>query len=93
MLEIIDNHLDQLRDRFGDSSRNLARVALQYCLAMSANACVVVGFRDRAQLAENLSATGQPLTAEDIAFVDDAMSGISQEIGSYFAARPKREGE
>jgi len=83
-LAAIDRRIEKLRRRFGAAPTELARVALQYCLAVAPQACVVVGFRTRAQLVETLAATGRPLDAEDIAFVEDAMGGVTDEIGSYF---------
>jgi len=83
-LSVITRRLIPLKERFGHSTQDLSRVALQYCLAMSPSASVVVGFSSASQLDENLSAMHQPLLTEDIVFIDEVMMGITQEIGSYF---------
>jgi aryl-alcohol dehydrogenase-like predicted oxidoreductase len=65
--------LGKLKERFGDSTEVLASVALNYILAMPNVACVIPGFRNERQARINVAAAGQALSAEDVAFVQDAL--------------------
>ena len=69
------HRLQPLKERFGDSVQDLVRVALQFALAQSENACVIPGFKNAAQVESNASAAGKPLTAGDVEFVKKALSG------------------
>ncbi|MDX1932808.1 MAG: aldo/keto reductase [Capsulimonadales bacterium] len=66
--------LEKLKERFGGTTENLARVALQYILAMPNVACVIPGFRNERQAACNVAGADQPLSAEDVAFIREALS-------------------
>ncbi|HEY8985335.1 MAG TPA: aldo/keto reductase [Streptomyces sp.] len=79
-LEIIDAGLRPLRERFGASTADLARVALRYCLQHADNAAVLVGYTTPEQVTENLTATGDPLTSEDIAFVRETAGHLQQRL-------------
>lgn len=68
-LELIDDGLDPLRERFGSSTADLARVALQYALQQAPNAAVLVGFTRPEQVTENLAAANAPLSPADLDFV------------------------
>ncbi|HEY3411956.1 MAG TPA: aldo/keto reductase [Armatimonadota bacterium] len=61
--------LQPLKERFGGSVADLVRVALQYALAQSPNACVIPGFKNVAQVEVNAAASEKALSAEDVAFV------------------------
>jgi len=61
--------MQKVKERFGSSTEELARVALQYVLAHERVACVIPGFRNRKQVACNLGAAGKPLSAEDVLFL------------------------
>lgn len=61
--------LARVKERFGATIEDLARVALQYVLAHERVACVIPGFRNRRQVACNLAAAGKPLTAPEVAFL------------------------
>lgn len=67
--------LQPLKERFGDSVQDLVRVALQFALAQSPNACVIPGFKNARQVESNASAAGQPLSADDVAFVKQTLQG------------------
>lgn len=67
--------LGPIKERFGGSVAELARVAMQYALAQSANACVIPGFKNAQQVEVNAQAAGKPLTADEIAFVRQALQG------------------
>jgi aryl-alcohol dehydrogenase-like predicted oxidoreductase len=66
--------LAKLKARFGDSTEDLAAVALNYILAMPRVACVIPGFRNDRQARVNVAAAGRPLTEEDVAFVREALA-------------------
>ncbi|MDX3224558.1 aldo/keto reductase [Streptomyces sp. ME19-01-6] len=68
-LQIIQDGLQPLRSRFGSTSRDLVRVALHYCLQHADNAAILVGFTSPEQIAQNLTAVGDPLTADDLDFI------------------------
>ena len=83
-LAVLSRRLTVVRERFGSRRGDLVRVALQYCLARSLGACVVVGFKSPDQVAMNVAAAGRPLRRDDIAFLRKAMAGIGDEIGAFF---------
>lgn len=66
--------LARLKARFGDSLEDLASVALNYVLAFPHVACVIPGFRNERQVRVNLGAEGRGLSAEDVAFVREALA-------------------
>jgi aryl-alcohol dehydrogenase-like predicted oxidoreductase len=66
--------LAKLKARFGDSTEDLAAVALNYILAMPRVACVIPGFRNDRQARVNVAAAGRALTEEDVAFVREALA-------------------
>jgi len=66
--------LAKLKARFGDSIEDLASVALNYVLSFPHVACVIPGFRNERQVQVNLGGSGKALTAEDIAFVKEALA-------------------
>jgi aryl-alcohol dehydrogenase-like predicted oxidoreductase len=61
--------LEQIKERFGDSTADLARVALQFILSFDVVGCVIPGFRNESQVVSNLGGADQPLSDEDIAFI------------------------
>jgi myo-inositol catabolism protein IolS len=61
--------LQPLKERFGSTVSDLVRVALQFALAQSPNACVIPGFKNVAQVESNAQAAGRPLSAEDVQFI------------------------
>jgi aryl-alcohol dehydrogenase-like predicted oxidoreductase len=63
----LDRRLAVLRDRFGDSPKDLARVALRYALRHAPAAVVLVGFRDADQITTTLTSLGDPLHEDEIA--------------------------
>jgi aryl-alcohol dehydrogenase-like predicted oxidoreductase len=66
--------LAKLKARFGDSTADLAAVALNYILAMPHVACVIPGFRNERQAKINVGAAGRNLNAEDIKFIQEALA-------------------
>ncbi|UCG15478.1 MAG: aldo/keto reductase [Phycisphaerales bacterium] len=65
----VNAQVDQVKQRFGASAEQLARVALQYVLAHDNIACVIPGFRNTRQVVCNVSAAGKPLGAEEVGFL------------------------
>jgi aryl-alcohol dehydrogenase-like predicted oxidoreductase len=84
-LRVLQRRLLPIKERFGYASEVLVRVALQYCLASSQTACVIAGFKTPSQVEANLAAAGCYLSKADVQFIHDVMSGINEEIGSFFA--------
>jgi aryl-alcohol dehydrogenase-like predicted oxidoreductase len=72
-LHEVEPKLARLKARFGETPQALARVALQYLLSYPCVACVIPGFRNRAQVEANLASADRPLSPEDVAFVREAM--------------------
>lgn len=84
-LEVLQKRLIPIKERFGCSLEDLARVALQYCLARSQNTCVLAGCKNSLQVQINLAANGQYLSKNDTQFIREVMAGINDEIGNFFA--------
>lgn len=70
-LAALQPKLQQLKARFGETTEDLAAVALNYILAQPHVACVIPGFRNERQARCNVAAAGRALSAEDVAFVRD----------------------
>lgn len=83
-LGVLQNRLSIIKGRFGDSTQDLVRVALQYCLSKSQNACVVPGFKNASQVEMNISAGNHQLSEEDVQFIQSTMAGVNEDIGSFF---------
>ena len=71
----LKSKLAKLKERFGDTTEDLASVALNYVLAHPRVACVIPGFRNERQAACNLQAAGRTLSADDLAFIREALAG------------------
>lgn len=65
-LGIAHEQLRPLRERFGHTPSDLARVAIRFCLQTAPDAIILLGFRNASQIETNLSCLGDPLTADDI---------------------------
>jgi len=61
--------MERLIARFGKDIKELARVALQYLLFQDVVAAVIPGFRNQAQVVNNLAGANQPLTAAEVDFI------------------------
>lgn len=66
--------LEKLKARFGDTTEDLAAVALGYVLAQPRVACVIPGFRNERQAACNVAGASRQLSPEDITFVREALA-------------------
>ena len=65
--------LEKLKARFGETTEDLARMSLQYLLAMPNVACVIPGFRNPRQAACNVAGADKPLSAEDVSFIRETL--------------------
>lgn len=65
--------LEKLKARFGDSTEDLAAMALNYILAMPRVACVIPGFRNAKQASMNVGGAGKPFTPDDVKFVQETL--------------------
>jgi len=68
-LAALQPKLQKLKARFGETTEDLAAVALNYILAQPDVACVIPGFRNERQARCNVAAAGRALSADDVAFV------------------------
>ncbi len=73
-LEKIEWRLTKLKEKFGNSPKDLARVAQQYLLYYNVVGAVIPGFRNLEQVKINLSATENPLTPEEFIFIKKLFS-------------------
>jgi myo-inositol catabolism protein IolS len=83
-LRALNRRLALLKERFGPTTQDLVRVALQYGLARSPRAVTIPGFKNAGQVAMNLAAAGHPLSKDDIQFIRTTMAGLNEEIGRFF---------
>jgi len=68
-LEKLEPKLQKLKDKFGPSQEELARVAMQFLLHYKIMGAVIPGFRNLHQVKVNLSAMDKPLTDDEFEFV------------------------
>ncbi|MBI5662641.1 MAG: aldo/keto reductase [Ignavibacterium album] len=65
----VEPKIQKLKEKFGVSTEELARVALQYLLHYSQVGAVIPGFRNLAQVKANLYAMDKPLSNDEFEFV------------------------
>ena len=68
-LEKVEQKLIKIKERFGSSVEELARVAMQFLLHYKFMGSVIPGFRNLNQAKINLSAVDKPLTQDEFEFV------------------------
>ena len=68
-LEKLEPKLQKLKDKFGASQEELARVAMQFLLHYKIMGAVIPGFRNLHQVKVNLSAMDKPLTDDEFEYV------------------------
>lgn len=73
-LEKMEPKLEMLKSRFGGSTEELARMALQYLLFYKPVAAVIPGFRNLKQVKTNLAGMDNPLSVEDFYFIREVFS-------------------
>jgi len=66
--------LARLKERFGDTTEDLAAMALGYVLAQPRVACVIRGFRNERQARCNLAAEGRAFSPDDLAFIREVLA-------------------
>src|SRR5262245_58871548 len=66
--------LEKLKKRFGNTTEDLAAMALNYVLAQPRVACVIPGFRNEKQARCNLAGVDRTLSEDDLKFIKDALS-------------------
>ncbi|WP_328915481.1 MULTISPECIES: aldo/keto reductase [unclassified Streptomyces] len=79
-LRTVHEGLAPLRERFGATTRDLAGVALRYCLQHAGNTAVLVGFTTPKQVTQNLTAVGTPLTDEELDFIRSALGRLQRRL-------------
>jgi len=65
--------INKLKEKFGEGVVNLARIANQYALSRSANAVTIPGFKNAGQVEKNFSTMSEPLSGDEIAYVDSVL--------------------
>jgi len=70
----LEPKLNKIKEKFGSTIEDLARVALQYLLFNNFMGAVIPGFRNLKQVKVNLSAMDKPLTNEEFEFVKNVFS-------------------
>jgi aryl-alcohol dehydrogenase-like predicted oxidoreductase len=71
----IRRKLKPIKERFGSEIKDLVRVAIQFALAQSLNACVIPGFKNAHQVQSNAQGAGSPLNKEEVAFIKQILRG------------------
>jgi myo-inositol catabolism protein IolS len=70
----LEVQLNKIKEKFGSSIEDLARVAQQFVLKYNFTAAVIPGFRNLKQVKINLSAMDKPLTDDEFEYVKSAFS-------------------
>ena len=70
----LEVQLNKIKDKFGSSTEDLARVAQQFVLKYKFTAAVIPGFRNLNQVKTNLAAMDKPLTDDEFEYVKSAFS-------------------
>lgn len=73
-LEKLEPKLNKIKEKFGSSVEDLARIAMQFLLHYKIMGAVIPGFRNLKQVKINLSATDKPLTDDEFEFVKNVFS-------------------
>jgi len=66
--------LQKLKKRFGNTTEDLAAMALNYVLAQPRVACVIPGFRNEKQARCNLAGVDRAMSEDDLKFIREALS-------------------
>ena len=70
----LEPKLAKLKEKFGSTVEDLARMALQYLLHYNVVGAVIPGFRNLQQVKVNLSAADKPLTEEEFDFINQVFA-------------------
>jgi aryl-alcohol dehydrogenase-like predicted oxidoreductase len=79
-LEVIQEGLQPLRERFGDDVDALTRVALRYCIQSAEHVAVLCGFTDPEQVVRNYTCLGSPLSDEELEFARRVYENLRSEL-------------
>ncbi|MGA5819950.1 aldo/keto reductase [Kitasatospora sp. NPDC094028] len=80
VLDAVQRGLQPLRDRFGSTPHDLARVALLYCLRRCPDSIVLTGFTSAQQVALNYQGLKTELGEPDYEFLDSAYAALRAEL-------------
>jgi len=72
----LEPKLTKLKEKFGSSTEDLARMSLQYLLHHKFMGAVIPGFRNLNQVKINLSAMDKPLADEEFQFINQVFSKV-----------------
>ena len=72
----LEPKLTRLKEKFGSSTEDLARMSLQYLLHHKFMGAVIPGFRNLNQVKINLSAMDKPLTNEEFQFINQVFAEV-----------------
>ncbi|MFJ4700636.1 aldo/keto reductase [Streptomyces sp. NPDC088768] len=89
VLQAVQRGLQPLRDRFGSTPNDLARVALLYCLRRCPDSIVLTGFTSAQQAAANYQGLQSELSEADHQFVDAAYADLRAELEEASQLRSK----
>ena len=70
----LEPKLNKIKEKFGSTTTDLARVALQYLLHFNVVGAVIPGFRNLEQVKTNLQYADKPLSNEEFKFVKKVFS-------------------
>jgi len=70
----LEVQLNKIKEKFGASTEDLARIAQQFVLKYNFTAAVIPGFRNLKQVKTNLAAMDKPLTDDEFGFVKSVFS-------------------
>jgi aryl-alcohol dehydrogenase-like predicted oxidoreductase len=70
-LKKVEPKIKKLKSRFGKNPEDLCRAALQYLLSFPCVACAIPGFRNLSQVKLNLEGADEPLSKDDVKFVQN----------------------
>ncbi|MGH3328710.1 MAG: aldo/keto reductase [Streptomycetales bacterium] len=87
-LREVHDGLAPVRERFGSTIPELARVALRYALARDPGAPVLVGFRDAEQINATITSLGAPLSSDEIPWLRHSLAPVRDAFAARMAKRP-----
>ncbi|TVY01499.1 aldo/keto reductase [Paenibacillus cremeus] len=73
----IRQKLRPIKERFGGEVQDLIRVAIQFALTQSPNACVIPGFKNARQVESNAEVAGKPITADEATLIRQILCDLS----------------
>lgn len=86
-LSEVHDGLAAVRERYGGTVPDLARIALRYALARDSAAPVLVGFRDAEQISTTIRSLGEPLRGDEIAWLHRSLAPLRDAFAARMAKR------